>query len=98
MTGTIPTRIVDDPSVREIVATTAVTGSLFEGALFVTLAARRALPETAGGPPTQAPHAHVTGRLVLTPTAAVELVNMLGSLLATMPGVGIRPADSAADH
>ena len=85
-------RIVDDPSVREIVATTTVTGTLFEETLFVTLAAHRVVPERTGSPPSQPPSAHVTGRLVLTPTAAVELVNTLSTLLATMPGVSVERA------
>ncbi len=88
-------RIVDDPAVREIVATTTVTGTVFEGALFVTLAAQRALPETTGVPPSQPPSAHVTGRLVLTPSAAVELVNTLSTLLATIPGVSAQRVNSA---
>jgi len=88
-------QIVDDPNVREIVATSTVTGAIVEGALFVTLAAQRALPDTTGAPPTRAPTAHVTGRLVLTPTAAVELVNTLSALLATMPGVSVTRGGSA---
>ncbi|TXN43876.1 hypothetical protein [Methylobacterium sp. WL7] len=89
MTAKPSIRIVDDPSVREIVATSTVTGSLTEGLLFVTLAASRALPEATGLPPSQGPVAQVTGRLVLTPSAAVEMVNTLSSLLSTIPGINV---------
>lgn len=86
-------RVVDDPSVRESVATNMVGGLLSDNTLFVTLAAQRSLPETTGAPPNQAPIAQVTARLALTPTAAVELVNLLSGLLSAVPGVSFNKAD-----
>lgn len=80
-------RVIDDATVRESVATNAVGGLLSDNTLFVTLAVQRALPETTGAPPSQTPVAQVTARLALTPTAAVELVNLLNGLLSAVPGV-----------
>ncbi len=84
--------IVDDPAVRESVATNAVGGLLSDNTLFVTLAAQRVLAPTTGAAPGQTPSAHVTARLALTPTAAVELVNLLSGLLSAVPGVSFAQA------
>lgn len=98
MTDKPRVRVLDDPSVREVVATDAVTGLLTDGTLLVTLAARRALPETSGAPPSQAPAATVTARLALTPTAAVELVNLLNGLLSAVPGLRLAPTAPPTTH
>lgn len=85
--------IIDDPSVRESVATNALGGLLSDNTLFVTLGAQRIVPETTGAAPGRTPVVQVTTRLALTPTAAVELVNLLSGLLSAVPGVSFSKAE-----
>lgn len=75
--------VVDDPSVREVY-TNKVIGTTFDGgALSITLGVGRFVPKMTDDAPTQGtlPAVHVTARLSLSPSAAVELANALTTML-----------------
>src|SRR5690348_9704223 len=88
-------RIIDDPAVKELYANKFI-GSMFDGgALSITLGIMRFVPQrTEGGPPKGAePEVHVSARLALSPSGAVELINNLGKMLATLQAAASRPTD-----
>jgi hypothetical protein len=79
-------RIVDNPDVTEFYINKFL-GSFFDGgAVTLTFGNIRLLSEkTDEGPtPGQQPHIHVTHRLSLSPSAAVELINGLNTVLNAM--------------
>lgn len=75
--------IVDDPSVREIYANKVIGTTFDGGALSITLGVGRFVPKTTDEIPKQGalPAVHVTSRLSLSPSAAVELANALKTML-----------------
>ena len=77
-------RIVDNPQVREIYINKTIGVSYDGGTIGLTLGCTRVLPERLDTPPRQdhPPAVHVTGRIALTPSAAVELANALNGILA----------------
>src|SRR5450759_145187 len=77
-------RIVDNPQVSEIYVNKTIGASFDGGTISLTLGCTRMLPEQLGTPPRQdqPPTVHVTGRIALSPSAAVELANALNGILA----------------
>jgi hypothetical protein len=79
-------RIIDSPEVREIYVNKTI-GSSFDGAtISLLLGCTRIVPDRLDLPPQQAqpPSVYVTGRIALSPAAAVELANALNGILATI--------------
>lgn len=85
--------IIDNPNVQVAYANKFITTSFDGGAVSLTFGTMSLLPERIDTPsPTGAPPVHVSARLTLSPAAAVELLNGLNKILATlakMPGSGI---------
>jgi hypothetical protein len=79
-------KIIDDPSVRESYANKLVSASFDGGAVVVTLGATRFVPEDSAETPKEGstPPVHVTARLAISPSGAVELANALGNMLKTL--------------
>lgn len=89
-------RVVDDPTVKELYANKLI-GTMFDGgSLSITMGVTRMLPEkTEGGikEGTQ-PQVHVTARLALSPSGAVELADALAKMINTLNQMAAsRPAD-----
>jgi len=79
-------RIHDNPNVIESYANKFV-GSFFDGGgVSLTFGALRLIPENIddGPKPGQLPEVHVTHRLTLSPSAAVELINGLNTMLGAL--------------
>src|SRR5262245_28159186 len=76
-------KIEDDPHVLEVYGNRVINVSYDGGAVVVTIGAARLLPERIDEAPQQSqqPVIHVTARLALSPTAAVELINGLNNIL-----------------
>jgi hypothetical protein len=76
-------RIVDNPGVREIYINKTIGASYDGGTISITLGCTRMLPEQLDTLPRQdqPPAVYVTGRVALTPSAAVELANALNGIL-----------------
>jgi hypothetical protein len=82
-------RIQDNPSVTEVYANKFL-GAVFDGgAVTLTFGSIRPLPEHTGEGPIQGKQAvvHVTQRLVLSPTATIELINGLKTTLTALSQV-----------
>jgi hypothetical protein len=79
-------RIEDDPYVLEVYGNKLVSTSFDGGAVVITIGAARILPERIDEVPQQGrqPIVHVTARLALSPSAAVELRNALNDILSAM--------------
>jgi hypothetical protein len=78
--------IQDNPSVTEVYANKFL-GAVFDGgAVALTFGSIRKLPEHMGEGTAQdrQPVVHVTHRLVLSPTATIELINGLKTTLTTL--------------
>ena len=77
-------QIVDNPDIREIYVNKTIGVSFDGGTVGLTLGCTRLLPERLDTPPRQdqPPAVYVTGRLALSPSAAVELANALNGILA----------------
>ena len=75
--------VVDDPSVKEVYANKVIGTTFDGGALSITLGVGRFVPKTTDEAPKQGalPVVHVTARLSLSPTAAVELASALKLML-----------------
>lgn len=79
-------RIIDNLNVTEV-ACNKFIGAMFDGAgVGITLGYQRALPDRTESPP-PAPSIVVTTRIVLTPAAAVEMMNGLHQLLSTIGAI-----------
>jgi hypothetical protein len=78
-------RIIDNPDVREFYVS-KIIGSSFDGAVIsLLLGCTRVIPDRLDTPPqNQSPAVYVTGRVALSPAAAVELANSLNGILATL--------------
>jgi hypothetical protein len=74
-------QIIDNPDVREIYVNKTLGGSFDGTAITLTLGCTRF---DRPAPQGQLPSIYVTGRLTLSPTAAVELLNSLNSILAAI--------------
>ena len=81
-----PRRIEDDPHVLEVYGNKLVNLSYDGGAVVVTIGSTRFLPDRMDDAQqqTQQPVVHVTARLALSPSAAVELVNALTNILGAI--------------
>lgn len=77
-------RVYDDPTIREVYANKLVSASFDGGPFVLTLGVTRIVPERIDEPikPGTIPEARITGRLAISPTVAIELINSLQSLLA----------------
>jgi hypothetical protein len=78
--------IEDDPSVLEIYGNKLVSTSFDRGAVVITMGTARIFPERIDEMPQQGqqPVIHVTARLALSPSAAVELRNALDNILGAI--------------
>ncbi len=77
-------RIVNDPNVKETYVNRTI-GTSYDGTnVTLTFGCARVLPERVDAPPASAepPPVHLVGRIVLTPSAALELANSLNGILA----------------
>jgi hypothetical protein len=91
-------RVLDDVRVGETYANRVISTSFDGGAICVTLGAIRLVPEHTDEPATESePRVHVTARLTLSPSAAVELIQNLNGVLAAAGG-GQRPARTEKSH
>src|SRR5262245_9739833 len=81
-----PRMIQDDPHVLEVYGNKLINVSYDGGAVVITIGATRLLPDRMDDAPqqTQQPVVHVTARLALSPSAAVELVNALNNILGAI--------------
>jgi hypothetical protein len=79
-------KVIDNPDVTEVYANKFISAAFDGGAVSLTFGCIRFVPERTDSPPRQGqqPEVHVTGRLALSPTAAVELINSLNNILATI--------------
>jgi hypothetical protein len=79
-------RVVDNPDVGEIYANKTIGASFDGGGITVLLGCSRVVPEFVDAPPerSEPPAVYVTGRLTLSPAAAVELMNALNGILAAL--------------
>jgi hypothetical protein len=79
-------RVVDNPDVNEIYVNKTIGCSFDGGAISVLLGCSRVVPERLDTMPEQdqPPPVYVTGRLALSPAAAVELINSLNGILAAI--------------
>jgi hypothetical protein len=79
-------KIVDDSSVRESYANKLISASFDGGAVVVTLGATRFVPEDSAetGKEGKTPPVHVTARVAISPSGAVELANALNNMLKTL--------------
>jgi hypothetical protein len=79
-------RIIDNPSIGETYANKLVAATFDGGAVVVTLGTARFVPEQEanGSKDGALPPVHVTARLALSPTGAVELASALNSMLNTL--------------
>ena len=88
-------RIIDDPTVKDLYANKFISTMFDGGALEITLGVMRFLPErTEGGPPKGVePEIHVSARVALSPSAAVELINNVSKMINTLQAAASRPID-----
>ena len=92
-------KIEDDPSILETYGNKLVSTSFDGGAVVITMGTARIFPERVDEMPQQGqqPVIHVTARLALSPSAAVELRNALDNILGAMrraasaPAAGVSP-------
>ena len=91
-------RVLDDVSVAETYANRVISTSFDGGAICVTLGAIRIVPEHTDESAAEGePRVHVTARLTLSPSAAVELIQNLNSVLAAAGG-GQRTPKAEKSH
>jgi hypothetical protein len=79
-------RVVDNPDVSEVYVNKTIGCSFDGGAISVLVGCSRVVPECLDTMPAQdhPPPVYVTGRLALSPAAAVELINSLNGILAAI--------------
>ncbi len=79
-------RVVDNPDVSEVYVNKTIGCSFDGGAISVLVGCSRVVPEYLDTMPEQdqPPPVYVTGRLALSPAAAVELINSLNGILAAI--------------
>jgi hypothetical protein len=79
-------RVVDNPDVGELYANKTIGASFDGGGITVLLGCSRVIPELVDAPleRNEPPAVYVTGRLTLSPAAAVELMNALNGILAAL--------------
>jgi hypothetical protein len=79
-------RVVDNPDVAEIYVNKTIGCSYDGSAISVLLGCSRVVPGRLDAKleEDQLPAVHVTGRLALSPAAAVELMNTLNGILAAI--------------
>src|SRR5262245_62678409 len=90
-----PRRIEDDPHVLEVYGNRLINVSYDGGAVVVTIGAARFVPERLEETSQQSEQAivHVTARLALSPSAAVELMNALNGVLGAITKRGAQEGD-----
>jgi hypothetical protein len=93
-------KIEDDPSVLEIYGNKLVSTSFDGGAVVITMGTARIFPERIDEMPQQGqqPVIHVTSRLALSPSAAVELRNALDNILGAIRRAASPPAAGASSQ
>ena len=79
-------RVVDNPDVGEIYANKTIGASFDGGGISILLGCSRVIPDFIDTPMPQSepPSVFVTGRLTLSPAAAVELMNALNGILTAL--------------
>jgi hypothetical protein len=91
-------RVSDDASVTETYANRVISTSFDGGSICVTLGTVRCVPaHTDESAADSEPSVHVTARLTLSPSAAVDLVKNVNELLAVARG-GQRPPQVKHSH
>jgi hypothetical protein len=90
-------RVVDNPDVGELYANKTIGASFDGGGITVLLGCSRVVPELVDTPPerSEPPAVYVTGRLTLSPAAAVELMNALNGILAALSNAPDSPISSS---
>jgi len=79
--------VADDGRVDETYANRLISTSFDGGAISVTLGVVRLVPEHTDGPAAEGePHVHVTARLALSPSTAVDLIKSLNEVLTAARG------------
>jgi hypothetical protein len=89
--------VIDNPAIAECYANKLVAASFDGGAVVVTLGTTRFVPGVGADSPKggkKHPPVHVTARVALSPSGAVELANALGKLLKVL--VQIKEKNEAA--
>jgi hypothetical protein len=78
-------RVIDNPAVGELYANKVISTSFDGGALILTVGVTRIVPDRIDDVPNASampvPSVHVSGRIALSPAAAVEAINGLNGLL-----------------
>jgi hypothetical protein len=92
-------RVVDNPDVSEVYVNKTIGCSFDGGAISVLLGCSRVVPERLDTMPgqDQPPPVYVTGRLALSPAAAVELINSLNGILAAISNAPNSPISAFPD-
>ena len=90
-------RVVDNPDVGELYANKTIGASFDGGGITVLLGCSRVIPELVDTPleRNEPPAVYVTGRLTLSPAAAVELMNALNGILAALSNTPNSPIASS---
>ena len=91
-------RIQDDAGVLEVYGNKVISAAFDGGAVLITIGTTRFfLPERLDDAPQQGqqPVVHVTARLALSPSAAVELGNALNNILRAMGTTRATPPGTA---
>jgi hypothetical protein len=77
-------RVIDDPTIREVYGNKLISVSFDGGAVILTIGVSRFVPNRIDEPPTEAPPVYASGRIALSPAAAVEFVNGVSGILNTV--------------
>ena len=90
-------RVVDNPDVGELYANKTIGASFDGGGITVLLGCSRVVPELVDTPleRSEPPAVYLTGRLTLSPAAAVELINALNGILAALSNAPDSPISSS---
>jgi hypothetical protein len=91
-------RVIDNPDVGEIYANKTIGASFDGGGISVLFGCSRVVPELVDTPieRSEPPAVYVTGRLTLSPSAAVELMNALNEILAALSQAPNSPISSSS--
>ena len=91
--------IVDNASVAECYANKLIAAAFDGGAVVITLGATRFVPKDSAETPKEGKlhPVHVTARLAVSPSGAVELANALNSMLKMLSQIQQKAAIAAAN-
>jgi hypothetical protein len=91
-------RVIDNPDVGEIYANKTIGASFDGGGISVLVGCSRVIPDfiDTSVQRNEPPSVYVTGRLTLSPSAAVELMNALNGILAALSQAPNSPISSSS--